>query len=86
MSFDDGPKPPQIAVDEISPRAHAQREFFSMAELADRWRCSRGTVYNRLRAAGAEVLDFAPRGKKGKKVVCIATVRRIEEKRTKRLV
>jgi biotin operon repressor len=47
----------------------AQQEYFSIAELAQRWRCSRGTVYNRLRALGAEVLDFASRGKKGKKVV-----------------
>lgn len=84
MSLYDGRKPP-IAGGEISARVHAQREFFSMAELADRWRCSRGTVYNRLRAAGAEVLDFAPPGRKGKKVVCVATVRRIEEKKSKRL-
>lgn len=60
-------------------------EYFSFAELAERWRCSRGTVYNRLRAVGAEVLDFAPRGKKGKKVVRVATVLRIEDKRTRRL-
>ena len=42
-------------------RGQAQ-EYFSISELAQRWRCSRGTVYNRLRAVGAEVLDFAPRG------------------------
>jgi hypothetical protein len=41
--------------------------FFSISELATRWRCSRATVYNRLRAVGAKVLDFAPSGKKGKK-------------------
>ena len=86
MSLYDGPKPPQIAISEISSRVHAEREYFSMAELADRWRCSRGTVYNRLRAAGAEVLDFAPRGKKGKKAVHRATVLRIEQKRTRRLL
>jgi hypothetical protein len=34
---------------------------------AQRWRCSRGTVNNRLRALGARVLDFAPRGEMGKK-------------------
>ena len=61
------------------------REYFSMAELADRWRCSRGTVYNRLRAAGAQVLDFAPRGKKGRKVVPAAIIKQIEARNTRRL-
>ena len=62
----------------------AQQDYFSIAELAQRWRCSRGTVYNRLRALGAEVLDFASRGKKGKKVVRAKTVLQIEERRTRR--
>jgi hypothetical protein len=63
----------------------AKQEYFSIAELAQRWRCSRGTVYNRLRALGVEVLDFASRGKKGKKVVRAKTVFQIEERRTRRL-
>jgi hypothetical protein len=63
----------------------AMQEYFSIPELAQRWRCSRGTVYNRLRVTGAEVLDFAPRGKKGKKVVPVKTVLQIEERRMKRL-
>ena len=62
-----------------------EQEYFSFSELAQRWRCSRSTVYNRLRATAAEVLDFAPRGKKGKKVVSAATVSRIEAKRTRKL-
>lgn len=45
----------------------SKQEYFSISELAERWRCSRGTVYNRLRATRAEVLDFASRGKKGEK-------------------
>jgi hypothetical protein len=61
-------------------------EYFSFTELAERWRCSRGTVYNRLRAVGAEVLDFAAPGKKGKKVVALTAVLRIEDRRTKRLL
>jgi predicted DNA-binding protein YlxM (UPF0122 family) len=61
------------------------QEFFSFAELATRWRISRGSVYNRLRSAGAMVLDFAPRGKKGKKAVSAAVVNQIESKKTKRL-
>jgi hypothetical protein len=66
-------------------RAHRQQEFFSIGELAERWRCSRGTVYNRLRAVGAKVLDFAPPGKRGKKIVSIAAIAQIEANRTKRL-
>ena len=61
------------------------KEYFSIPELAERWRCSRGTVYNRLRACGAETLDFATRGKRGKKVIRAKTVFRIEEMRIRRL-
>lgn len=58
--------------------AHVRQEFFSIGELAERWRCSRGSVYNRLRAVGAKVLDFAAPGKRGKKVVPASTVLQIE--------
>jgi len=61
------------------------QQYFSFAELAKRWRCSRGTVYNRLRRIGAQVLDFAPLGKKGKKVIALETILRIEESKTRRL-
>jgi hypothetical protein len=60
-------------------------QFLSIPELAQRWRCSRGSVYNRLRAAGAKVLDFASAGKRGKKVVGIRVVHEIEARNTKRL-
>jgi len=66
-------------------RGQAQQVYFSFAELAERWRCSRSTVYNRLRSVGAEVLDFSSRGKKGKKVVRVSTVLVIEAKRLRRL-
>ncbi len=61
------------------------QEYFSILDLARRWRCSRGTVYNRLRSAGARVLDFAPRGKRGKKVVAAAIVLQLEQRFTRRL-
>ena len=48
-------------------------EYFSIAELAERWRCSRGTVYNRLRKVRADILDFAARGREGKKLVSAGT-------------
>ena len=76
---------PESAIAERVTRAYGPREYFSIAELADRWRCSRGTVYNRLRAVGAKILDFAPRGRRGRKAVAAKTVRQIEERWTKRL-
>lgn len=73
------------SVTETPNSLQKKQEYFSIAELAERWRCSRGTVYNRLRTVRADILDFAPRGKKGKKVVRAATVFRIESKYTRRL-
>ena len=61
------------------------QEYFSIAELARRWRCSRGSVYNRLRSVGAKVLDFAAPGKRGKKAVPASVVLQIEARQTKRL-
>jgi predicted DNA-binding protein YlxM (UPF0122 family) len=66
-------------------RPPVRQDFFSVGELARRWRCSRGSVYNRLRAAGAKVLDFAPPGKRGKKAVSASTVLQIESRHTRRL-
>jgi hypothetical protein len=59
----------------------AWQPFFSIADLAERWRCSRGTVYNVLR--GHPVLDFARIGHKGKKLVPAEIVRAIEQSRMK---
>ena len=67
----------QVGMEEIN--------FYSIPELAERWRCSRGTVYNRLRAAGARVLDFAAAGKRGRKVVARKVVLELETRNTKRL-
>ena len=73
-------------VDLMSRRlAFVRQELFSIGELAERWRCSRGSVYNRLRAAGAKVLDFAAPGKRGKKAVPASVVMEIEARYTRRL-
>ena len=66
-------------------RAPLRQDFFSFGELAERWRCSCGTVYNRLRAAGAKVLDFAPPGKRGKKAVPASIVLQMEARYMRRL-
>jgi hypothetical protein len=62
-----------------------KQAYFSLQELAARWRCSRPTVYNRLRSVGAHVLDFGAPGKKSKKVVSAAVVEQIEFQKTKKL-
>jgi hypothetical protein len=50
--------------------------FFSFRDLAQRWRCSRASVYNRVR--GERIVDFAANGRKGKKLVPLETVLKIE--------
>jgi hypothetical protein len=50
--------------------------FFSVPDLAERWCCSRASVYNRIR--GYEVLDFAAKGHKGSKLVPLRVVLEIE--------
>jgi hypothetical protein len=53
--------------------------YYSISDLAERWRCSRGTVYNIIR--GERVLDFAAAGHRGKKLVPAEVVRRIEQRK-----
>lgn len=67
--------------------AHAsnRQEYYSIGELAARWRCSRGTVYNRLRSVGAKVLDFSAPGRRSKKAIHASVVFGIEAQKTKRL-
>lgn len=55
--------------------------YFSIRDLAERWRCSRGTVYNIIR--GERVLDFAAAGHRGKKLVPAEVVSRIEQRKMK---
>jgi hypothetical protein len=58
----------------VAPRALPA--FFSIPDLAARWRCSRASVYNRLR--GEKILDFAANGRKGHKLVPLDVVLKIE--------
>ena len=70
----------------IMQRNAAPSEFFSIDDLAARWRVSRGTVYNRLRAAGAFSLDFTSKKQsRSKRAIARAVVVGIEEKFTKRV-
>jgi hypothetical protein len=62
-----------------------RRDFYTIRQLADRWSCSRGTVYNVLRSTGTKVVDFAAKGRKGHKLVPVAAVEEIERKRLRRM-
>lgn len=53
--------------------------YFSIPDLAERWRCSRASVYNQIR--GEKVLDFATNGRKGHKLVPLEVVLKIERVR-----
>jgi hypothetical protein len=58
------------------------RPFFSIPELAERWRCSRSLVYNVIR--GERVLDLAAgKKKKSHKLVPFDVVLRIERDKLK---
>lgn len=58
--------------------------FYSIADLAVRWRVSRAAVYVYLR--GYDVLDFAQTpGRKGHKVVSAEVVCQIERERMRRM-
>jgi hypothetical protein len=55
------------------------QEFYTIPQLAERWHCSRASVYNVIR--GEKVLDFAASGRKGHKLVPLETVQKIERAR-----
>jgi predicted DNA-binding protein YlxM (UPF0122 family) len=76
---------PESAVRAKITSRGAPQAFFSLQELADRWRCSRGTVRNRLRASGARVLDFAAPGRRSKKAVPAGVVFQIENRKSRLL-
>jgi hypothetical protein len=63
----------------------ARKEFMTIPELADRWRIARTTVYDRLRLTGAKVLDFNPRGGRGRKLIPLGVVLEIENRQLRRL-
>jgi hypothetical protein len=74
-----------VTIDEVVQQNKSRTEpaLFSIPDLAERWRCSRATVYNMLR--GEEVIDFAPApGRKGHKLVTLEVVRRIEMRRVRK--
>jgi hypothetical protein len=71
-------KKPEAKKPIIDSDAPIHRDFFTIQQLAERWSCSRGTVYNILRSTGTKVVDFAAKGCKGRKLVPTAAVEEIE--------
>jgi hypothetical protein len=78
-------KRPETKKPNTDSDAPVRHEFFTIQQLADRWSCSRGTVYNILRSIGTKVVDFAAKGRKGHKLVPVAAVEKIERKKLRRL-
>jgi hypothetical protein len=68
----------ETASSKVYPAPPKDAVYLSIPDLAQRWRCSRGTVYNAIR--GERVLDFAAPGRRGKKLVPADVVRRIEQR------
>jgi hypothetical protein len=64
---------------------HPGGEWFTIQELAERWRCSPSQARRILVFNGCLVLDFSHKGKKGMKRVRKSTVERLEVRRTKHL-
>ncbi|HMD86551.1 MAG TPA: hypothetical protein VKO18_17835 [Terriglobia bacterium] len=65
--------------------ASVRKDFLTIPEIAARWRIARPTVYNRLKDAGVRVLDFAPKGGRGRKIVPLGAILEIERQQLKRL-
>ena len=65
--------------------APAHRDFLTIPEIAERWRIARPTVYNRLRSARVKVLDFATHTGRGRKLVPVGEILKIEGQQFKRL-
>ncbi len=62
-----------------------RQDFLTIPEIAARWRIARPTVYGRLKDAGVRVLDFAPKGGRGRKIVPFGAILEIERQQLKRL-
>jgi hypothetical protein len=75
-SFQVGVREP---AEQITQTAAELGPFFSIRDLAKRWRCSRASVCNQIR--GEKVLDFATNGRKGHKLVPLEVVLKIERSR-----
>jgi hypothetical protein len=65
--------------------SQSQKRYLTIPEVAERWRIARPTVYNRPRSAGIRVLDFADRGGRGRKLIAMGDVLRVEREMFRRI-
>ena len=75
--------PPSAVISAIEKnRSSIRKAFYSIPDLAKRWNCSRGTVYNVLRETEFKLLNLSRKGKdKGKWLIPAAVVEHIEKTR-----
>jgi len=67
-------------------RTSLKKAFYTIPDLALRWNCSRGTVYNILAESEFKVFTLVRKSKgKGKRQVPAAAVEKIEQQRMERL-
>jgi hypothetical protein len=78
-------KKPEMNKPNSDNAAPIHRDFFTIQQVAERWSCSRGTVYNVLRSTGTSVVDFAAKGRKGHKLVPAAAIEEIERRKMRPL-
>jgi predicted DNA-binding transcriptional regulator AlpA len=57
--------------------------FFTIKELAERWRISRPTVYTRLQKLGIKVVDLSPGTVRGRKVIPRSVILEVESRQLK---
>jgi response regulator of citrate/malate metabolism len=57
--------------------------YYTIKELAERWKSSQSSVARYLKINGCQVLDLAIGKKKSKKIISAKEILRLEEKRCK---
>jgi MarR-like DNA-binding transcriptional regulator SgrR of sgrS sRNA len=62
-----------------------RKEFLTIPELANRWSVSCRTVRRRLMATRTKVLDFNPRGGRGRKLIPFGAVLEVESRQLRAL-
>src|ERR1700733_9855539 len=64
-------------------RRNFNKPFYTFQDLALRWQCSRGSIYNIVRKYDVKTMNLSRGKKRGKQLVPAATVERIERQSTK---
>jgi hypothetical protein len=73
------------AIETQRQRMSGRQAFFTIAELKNRWNCSPAHVYAVLRASGLQVVNIGQGKERGKTLVPVETVQRIEKARMEKI-